>query len=292
MRISEGENVSAALPVNDAVGLFRKVSSGRRLVWGAGKNESTGSTMIISKPNVFTRVVSGGILTLAVAIAARAQSVALLYDLRHTTDSANNPRNFTEVEFKYFKALSFGPFLMKEEIDLNGANDNASKIYTQLSQGIALGSTSVNLHLGYSGGLGLFDNATGGYYLQNCYELGLEHPFSWGTAFGNAYAALRYTNAQRPSYDPMLVVYLGRFFSNYKILGSVDLEVWTTNRNLGDPWNSNLSGKTVSCLIEAEFWVKIRGKLSAGTLTRITYNVYANSNRWLVYPTIGLKYDF
>jgi hypothetical protein len=90
----------------------------------------------------------------------------------------------------------------------------------------------------------------------------------------------------------MLVVYLGRGYFNYKLFAAVDVELWTTNRNLGDPWNETLNGKNVSCLIEAELWVKIRGKLSAGTLTRISYNVYAVSHQWLIYPTFGLKYEF
>ena len=248
--------------------------------------------MILAKLRRHWQVFQGGLFLLLAATAARAQSIALLYDLRHTTDPENNARNFPEVEFKYFKNLSFGPFLMKSEIDLNGTDHNASKIYTQFSQEIALGTSSLNVHLGYSGGLGLFDDAAGGYYVQNRYELGLAHPFAWRGAYGNIYAALRYTNAKRPSYDPMVVFYLGRGFLNYKLFTSVDVEFWTTSRNLGDPWNERLSGKEVSCLVEAELWFKIRGKLSAGTLTRISYNVYAVSPQCLVYPTLGLRYEF
>ena len=221
-----------------------------------------------------------------------AQSVALLYDLRHTTDPSSNPRDFPEIEFKYLKSESFGSFFMKEEIDLDGDDQNASKIYSELNQTFKLGSSSTSLHLGYSGGLGLFDHASGGYYLLNAYELGLEHPVKWGPVFGTAYCTLRYTNAKKPSYDPMAVVYIGRGFFNYKLYTGIDVEVWTTNRNLGDNWTQGLRGKQVSCLVEAEAWYKVRGQLSIGTLTRVSYAVYTDSGRWVIYPTIGCKFDF
>jgi len=113
-----------------------------------------------------------------------------------------------------------------------------------------------------------------------------------GPAFGTAYVALRYTNAKRPSYDPMAVLYLGRGFWNYKVYAAIDVEVWTTNRNLGDPWNNTLRGKQTSCLVEAEAWYKVRDGISVGTFTRIASAVYTSSARWVIYPTLGLRYEF
>jgi hypothetical protein len=63
-------------------------------------------------------------------------SVDWLYDFRHLTDPGSNANNFPVVELKVFIPQSFGTFLMKEEIDLDGPNHNVSQIYTELSQSI------------------------------------------------------------------------------------------------------------------------------------------------------------
>ena len=239
------------------------------------------------------RACLAALLTVVVARPAASQvTLDLLYDLRHTTDPAHNPDNFPSIEFKLFKALDFGSFLMKEEIDLDGPKGNASKIYTQLSQSIKLWSPATLLRLGYSGGLGLFNNGSGGFYLNNTYEVGAEHPFRWGPSFGTAFVSFRYTNAKKPSYDPMLGFYLGRGFFNYRISAATDVEMWTINRNHGDAGTETLSGKEFACLNEAELWFKIRDRISTGTFTRISYNVYVASHKWFVYPTVGFKYEF
>jgi len=125
-----------------------------------------------------------GLVVLSEAMPSRADmSVYGLYDLRHVTDPRDNPRNFPVVEMKGFFPQSFGSFLFKEEIDLAGSKGNQSQVYSELDQSIkisraALSGAPLLLHLGYSGGLGVFNNATGGYYVQNAYSIGLEHGFS------------------------------------------------------------------------------------------------------------------
>lgn len=130
------------------------------------------------------------------------------------------------------------------------------------------------------GGLGLFGNGSGGFYIPNAFQLGLEYPFrAWG-AFCNASIALRYTSSATSGYDPMLALYAGRSFLSGKLLVANSLEAWTT------------SGKLASWKLESEAWYKVAKDLSVGTYVRSTRNVYALSNRWLVYPSFGVRYAF
>lgn len=224
-------------------------------------------------------------------------SVDALYDLRHTTDPAENANNFPVIELKVFFPLSFGSFLMKEEIDLDGANRNASQIYTELSQSFKLGGLKVGhlplfAHIGYSGGLGVFGNATGGYYIRNAYNVGLEYPFEARKAFCNVFAALRRTSLAQPSYDPMVSVYTGKYLFNYKLLIANSLEAWTTSYDQAKTPTQPRAGKYASWEIESEVWYKVAKNLSVGTYTRTTRNVYAISNRWVVFPSFGVRFAF
>ncbi len=224
-------------------------------------------------------------------------SVDALYDLRHTTDPGDNANNFPVIEIKAFFPLSFGSFLMKEEIDLDGTNHDPSQVYTEISQSIKLGSLEVGhrplfAHLGYSGGLGVFGNATGGYYIHNAYNVGLEYTFEVRKAFCNVSVAGRRTSQVSPSYDPMLTVYAGRFFWNYKLLIANSLEAWTTSYDQTNGAAQPRAGKFASWEIESEVWYKVAKNLSVGTYTRTTRNVYALSNRWVVYPSFGVRYAF
>jgi hypothetical protein len=232
------------------------------------------------------------------AVPGRAEvSVDLLYDLRHTTDPRDNADNFPVVELKLFFPRSFGSFLMKEEIDLDGSNHNQSQTYTELSQSIKLGSARLwgkplFVHLGYSGGLGIFGSGSGNFYIRNAYDAGLEYPFQVRGAFCNAYIALRYSSFEKPSYDPMLSLYAGRYFLHSKLLFANSLEAWTTSREQGGTATQHDSGKFASWELESELWYKVGSDLSVGTYVRTTRNVYALSDRWVVYPSVGLRYSF
>lgn len=224
-------------------------------------------------------------------------SVDWLYDFRHLTDPGSNVNNFPVVELKVFIPQSFGTFLMKEEIDLNGPNHNVSQIYTELSQSIKLGNVTLRdlplfVHVGYSGGLGMFGNGTGGFYTPNAYNVGLEYRFDVQKAFCDAFVALRYTNLAQSGYGPMVAVYSGRYFFNYKLLVANSLEAWTTPDSRGNALSPTRAGTFASWELESELWYKVAKRFSIGTYVRTTRNVYALSNRWLLYPSIGVRYAF
>ena len=236
-------------------------------------------------------------LALGFTAPSRAEvSVDLLYDFRHTTDPQDNANNFPVVELKLFLPQSFGSFLLKSEIDLDGANHNPSQTYTELSQSLKLGNATLLgqplfVHLGYSGGLGSFNDGAGAIYIQNAYQLGLEYPFQVLNSFCNAYVALRYTSFEKPSYDPMIALYSERHFLNYKLLIANSLEGWTTSKDQGSATQHD-SGKYTSWELETEAWYKVGKDLSVGTYVRTTRNVYAVSDRWVVYPSVGVRYAF
>ena len=236
-------------------------------------------------------VLLSGLALLSSAGPSRADmSVYGLYDVRHTTDPADNPGNFPVVELKGFFPLSFGSFLFKEEIDLDGTRKNQSEVYSELDQSVKLGHATLwgsplSLHLGYSGGLGVFNDAAGGYYVQNAYTAGPEYGFRVAGAYCDVYAALRYTDSTRPSYDPMVSFWVGKFFLDYRFLVANSVEAWTAYAAPG-------SGKIASWEIESEVWYKVARNLSVGTYVRTTRNVYALSNRWVIYPSFGVKYSF
>jgi hypothetical protein len=250
------------------------------------------------RSSILSLVLLGALLIWDFAVPARAEvSVDLLYDFRHTTDPQDNANNFPVVELKLFLPQSFGSFFLKSEIDLDGANHNPSQTYTELTQSLKLGSATLlgqplYLHLAYSGGLGSFGDGASAFYIQNTYQLGLEYSFQVANAFCNASASLRYTSFEKPSYDPMVTLYAGRHFLNYRLLLANSLEAWTTSKDQGTTATQHDTGKYASWELETEAWYKVGKDLSVGTYVRTTRNVYAVSDRWVVYPSVGVRYSF
>jgi hypothetical protein len=244
------------------------------------------------------RVPLWGLAVLIISGPSRAEiSVDWLYDFRHFTDPNNNGNNFPVAELKVFIPESFGTFLMKEEIDWDGPNHNVSQIYTELSQSLKLGHMTLGdlplfAHLGYSGGLGVFGDGTGGFYTPNAYNAGLEYRFEVQKAFCDASLTVRYTNFAHSSYGPMVTLYAGRNFLNYKLLVANSFEAWTTPEPLNSGSNQSRAGTVASWELESEAWYKIAQRFSVGAYVRTTRNVYALSNRWLLYPSLGIRYAF
>lgn len=243
-------------------------------------------------------ILLSGLALLSMTAPSRADmSLYGLYDLRHSTDPADNSGNFPVIEMKGFFPLSFGSFFFKEEIDLDGTKHNPSEIYSELDQSIRIGRATLlgsplMLHLGYSGGLGVFNDAAGGYYVQNAYAVGLEYGFQLAGAYCDAYAALRYTDAAKPGYDPTIALWAGKYFLGYRLLVANSIEAWTASYDPGNGSAAPRRGKIASWEVESEVWYKIARDLSVGTYIRTTRNVYALSNRWVVYPSVGVRYAF
>jgi Domain of unknown function (DUF5020) len=230
-------------------------------------------------------------LTLTRARVSTAQDLQLHYDWRHSIDPRNNPRNFPAITFKSFKALDRGSFLLKLEADLDGTQHNISKGYMELSQTLRLWNAPVYALGEFSGGLGVFDGAGGGYYIESAYMAGVAYPFAWQGGWGNVSVAYKRTNFIRPSHDPQATLYWGRSFANRWTFASTGV-FWTQNRNHGDDYTASLSGKRQPFLIENELWWRALGLVSVGTEVRVSRDVYETDGRLLVYPTLGMRYLF
>jgi hypothetical protein len=222
---------------------------------------------------------------------AEAQDLQLHYDWRHSVDPRNNARNFPELTFKSFKALEFGSFLIKLEANLDGSQHNVSKGYLEVSQTLRFWTTPIYAQVEYTGGLGVFDGASGGYYLENAYLFGGAYPFKWQGSWGNAYLAFKHTNFPRPSHDPQASLYWGKGFRERGAFASTGV-LWTQNKNHGDAVTVGQSGKRLSFLVENEIWWRVAPLLSVGSEIRISRDVYAADGRLLIYPTVGVRYLF
>lgn len=232
-----------------------------------------------------------GLAAAANARVATAQDLQLHYDWRHSIDPRNNARNFPALTFKTFKALEFGSFLLKLEATLDGTQHNVSKGYLEVSQTLRFWKAPVYVLGEYTGGLGLFDGASGGYYLANAYIVGAAYPFQWNGGWANVSLGYKHTNFPRASQDPQASVYWGRSLGKRWAFASTGV-LWTQNRNHGDDFTAGLTGKRGSFLIENELWWRAVGLVSVGSNVRVSRNVYATDGRLLVYPTVGVRYLF
>jgi hypothetical protein len=222
---------------------------------------------------------------------ANAQDLQLHYDWRHTVDPRNNARDFPALTFKSFKALAFGSFLLKLEANLDGERHNVSKGYLEVSQTLRFWKTPVYALGEYKGGLGLFDDASGGYSIANAYAVGAAYPFQWNGGWASVSLAYKHTNLPSASHDPQVTLYWGRPLGKRWSFASTGV-LWTQNRNQGDDLTASLTGKRASLLMENELWWRAVGLVSVGSEVRVSRNVYATDGRLLVYPTLGVRYLF
>lgn len=221
------------------------------------------------------------------------QTLQLHYDARHTLDPSHNAMNFPTIYFEYYKAKdTSGAFFMKMETDLNGQNHNAGKFYTQLSQSFKFWHPKVYVQLQYSGGMGIAEPGSYGYYITNAFSLGAVYPFKWKGGWFSTSLSYTYNAFKKPSHDLLYSLYWGRGFWNYKLEFSGDIELYTQNRNLGDPYTAGLKWKTVSFFGEPQFWFKIHNGFSVGSKINLYYHVLSSENLFQVYPTLAARFKF
>ena len=227
------------------------------------------------------------------------QKLQLHYDLRHTLDPKHASKNFPSIYFEYFKSLDSGTafikpgsFLFKAQADLVGAHSNIGQFYMQASQSFRCWKPKIFVQLQYSGGLGIAEPGSYGYYINNAFSVGLGHPFQWKHAWFNLYACYTYNSLRKPSHDALLSFYWWKGLLNYKIQVAADLNFWTLNKNVGDPATAGLHGKRVSCYAEPQIWLAVVKNLLAGSKINLYYHVLTNANLFQAYPTLAVMYQF
>ncbi|HVV54703.1 MAG TPA: DUF5020 family protein [Mucilaginibacter sp.] len=222
-----------------------------------------------------------------------AQTLQLHYDPRHSLDPKHNAENFPTIYFEYFKSKdTSGSFFMKTEADLNGVNDNIGKFYTQVSQSFRFWHPKVYAQLQYSGGMGIAEPGSYGFYISNAFSLGLVYPFQWKGAWFSAYISYTYNALKKPSNDVLYSFYWGKGFWNYKFEFSGDVELYTLNRNTGDTYTSKLSGKKIEFFGEPQIWFRIHKGFALGSKFNMYYHVLIDDNLLQVYPTIAARFKF
>jgi hypothetical protein len=226
-----------------------------------------------------------------VAPASLAQTVQLGYDVRHSVDPRNNGRNFVTASFEAVKTVDYGSLLMKLDADLSGPHGNLGKVYVQLSHDFRFGRLPLQLHLEYSGGLGVAGDTETAYQIANAYSAGAACAFPLLRSWGSMFLAYRYHHFERPSHD---LVYSFWWGGNLPGPLSVTAYVvlWTQNRNRGDAWTRQLDGKKLAALAEPQIWFDVSAALAVGSEVRLYYHVYDYSGRLLVYPIIAAQYRF
>ena len=86
--------------------------------------------------------------------------------------------------------------------------------------------------------------------------------------------------------------YYGKGFLNYRIFITGSLVFWTENRNRGDDYTKDLSGKKFVFIGDPQIWIRIIKGFSLGSRINVFYNLLDDNNQIKVYPTIGAKYEF
>jgi Domain of unknown function (DUF5020) len=221
------------------------------------------------------------------------QNLQLHYDFRHTVDPGLNSTNYPTFSFEYFKnidTISTGSFLLKVQTDLNGKNNNAGQVFTQISQSLKFWKPNIYLSFTYSGGLGV-PTESAGYYITNSVGTGASYPFQWKGAWVATSLSLRVNFFRKRSYDPQATIYFGKGFLNYRIFTGGSFTFWTENRNQGTDFTRELRGKKFAFFGDPQIWIKVKNGFSAGSRISVYYNLLSDG-RIEFYPTLGTKYQF
>lgn len=230
------------------------------------------------------------------------QQLQFHYDLRHSLDPNHTKKNFPALYFEHFRpagpdsaygAIKPGSFLLKVQSEFSGERNNTGQFYMQVSQAFRFWKPKIYIQLQYNGGLGIAEPGSYGYYLTNAFSIGGAYNFqSKNTAFFNVYASYRYTTFKKPSHDMIGAFFWLWFFSNYRISFTGNIVGWTENRNHGDTFTAIEKGKKVSLFGDPQFWFRIYGGLSAGSKSNIYYHILSDNNRFRIYPSAAVRYQF
>jgi len=227
------------------------------------------------------------------------QKLQLHYDLRHSVDPKHTSKNFPTLYFEYFKSMdsgnSFvkpGSFLLKTQADFFGTANNIGQFYMQVSQSFRCWRPKIFVQLQYSGGLGIAEPGSYGFYISNAFSVGLGHPFQWKNAWFNVYACYTYNNFKKPSNDILASFYWWKGLLNYKIQLAGDMNLWTINKDHGDPFTAGLHGKIIAAYGEPQLWYNLTKDLSVGSKLNLYFHVLTNKDRLQAYPTVAVMYHF
>ncbi len=237
------------------------------------------------------------IVSSLISLPAPSQALQLQYDMRHTFNKMQNPRNYLTLYFEYFKNqdsgkrfIKPGSFLLKTQADFAGQHGNINNYYMQVSQTVRMWKPKIFLNLQYSGGLGVTEPREYSYYLTNTYSLGIAFPFRWGSAWLSSVLNYKYVSYKKPSNDFLYTFYWWKELWNYKVELSGDFSIWTENRNHGDDVTNDLNGKAFFFFAEPQISYNLARSFSAGAKIYCYYHVLVPQNQLEIYPVIAFKW--
>jgi hypothetical protein len=224
------------------------------------------------------------------------QQLQLHYDARHTIAPKLNSKNYLSLYFEYFKQqdsgkvfIKPGSFLLKTQGDFSGAHNNLNKFYMQVSQSFRFWQPKIFLNFQYSGGLGVTEPKQYSYYINNTFGAGLSYPFKWANTYFTGQVSYQFTSYEKPSHDMICTLYWWKGLLNYHAEFAGDFSVWTGNKNQGDTYTSNLSGKRFYFFAEPQAWYNITKRFGAGTKVNMYYHINRSKNTFEVYPTLAVR---
>ena len=232
------------------------------------------------------------VIFILLSVWVSAQNLQLHYDMRHTVDPKHTTKNFPSLYFEYWRGRDSGSFLLKMQADLSGEKSNIGQFYMQVSQTFRWWKPKVFLQVQYSGGLGIAEPGKYPYYITNSFAVGADYPFHKGSrSFFNLYACYKIALFSKPSHDPLAAFYWLLFNSNYIFNFSGNIVTWTENRNHGDSYTMNESGKRFFLFADPQIWMKVYKGLSAGTRITVNYHVLTPDDTFKIYPSVGVRYN-
>ena len=223
---------------------------------------------------------------------AFSQQLELHYDFRHTIDPKRQNQNYPTLFFEYFRSKDWGSTLFKIQADLKGTKGNMGQSYLQVAQTFKIWKPKVYLNIGYSGGLGIIESINGGFYISNAYVIGGAYPFQAKNAWFSSVLCYKYTGFSKPSHDIQATFYFGKGIRNYKYIVSGSLIAWSENRNQGNDYTKNLSGKKFVFYGDPQIWWNVGKGFSIGSKINLFYHVLTDENILQIYPTAAIKYKF
>ena len=240
------------------------------------------------------RYICSFLFTLTTA-AGFSQNLQLLYDFRHTIDPGLNPSgNYPILSFEYFRntdTTDSGAFMVKIQSDLKGEKYNIGQTFIQLTRSFRFWKPKIFLSFNYNGGLGVTPELYG-YYISNSLAAGLAYTRANKDAWFSSSLYCRYNAFDKPSIDPQLSFYFGRGFFYYKLYITGGFVFWTQNRNQGNEYTRDLSGKKFAFFGDPQIWYRFYKGISVGSKVNVYHHLITQENSVQFYPSIGAKFQF
>ncbi|HMK39457.1 MAG TPA: DUF5020 family protein [Bacteroidota bacterium] len=229
-------------------------------------------------------------LTLILATPIRSQTLQLHYELRHSMEPARYERDFPQLYFEYFKGTDAGSFQLKMQSDFTGEKSNIGQFYLQVSKNLRFWKPAIFLQVQYSGGLGISEPGSYGYYIRNAFSAGPSYPFRWNDAWCNAFVSYTFNALERPSHDILCSFYWGKGFWDYFVEFTGDIQFWTLNKDQGPVSGAGEGGKRFYFYGEPQIWFNIDATFALGSKLNLYYHVLTNDGVFQAFPTLAVRY--